>query len=407
MFKLRLGTKIMLGLVLGALTGLILGEKAMFLQVGGDLFIKIVKIVVVPLVLASIANGVLACSDMKSFGRIGLKTMLLFFGSAIVSVTLGMVVAQVMQPGQGFQMAVDTSGFKAPEVASISDMILNLVPSNPIGSMADGKVLQVIVFAILVGIATLMAGDKGKPVATFIESLAEVMFKFVNMVVATAPYGVFCLMAPTTGKYGLEVLLPLAKVILSLGVAVLVMILVVYPLVLKFIARVPLKTFVGNCQEPALVAFSAALSSAAFPFSMKAQENMKVSKKVREFVIPVGMTMNMNGTSMYLAIAATFIANVYGMELSMNQMFVIVITGILASVGATTVPMAGFIMLSMVVTAAGLPVEGLALVAGIERILDMLRTSANVIGDNVVAVTVASLENEIDCEATDWVAEPA
>ncbi|PTX61289.1 sodium:dicarboxylate symporter family protein [Melghirimyces profundicolus] len=257
--------------------------------------------------------------------------------------------------------------------------------------MAEGNVLQVIVFSILLGTSIMLAGEKGKEMARFFNSFAEVMFKFVQIVIQIAPYGVFCLIAPTTGLYGLEVLLPLISVVLYLLAAVIIHVSLVYLPILKIIGRYSVTKFLKNSSEALLMAFSSALSSAAYPFSMKSQENMGVSKRVRSFV----MTVNMDGTSLYLAISAVFIANVYGIHLSGIELALIVLTGVLASIGATAVPMAGLIMLTLVLTSVGLPKEGLALVAGIDRILDMLRTFTNVLGDNIGSVTVAATEKEM------------
>lgn len=395
MKKIRLGTKILIGLVLGAIVGFILGERAEFFQPLGDLFIEIVQILVIPLVLATITNSILSVSSFKNFGRMGIKTVLYFLGTTTVAVIIGLVVALAFQPGAGVQLDIDTSDFTPPDPVTPVDMLFGLVPSNPIASMAEGDVLQVIVFSLLLGSAILLVGEKGKPMADFFNSFAEVMFKFVHIIIQIAPYGVFCLIAPTTGLYGWDVLLPLGSVILTLLAAVIVHVCIVYLPILKLIGRYPIIHFFKNASEALLMAFSSALSSAAYPFSMKAQENMRVSKKIRSFVISLGMTVNMDGTSLYLAISSIFIANIYGLELGGGEFALIVLSGVLASIGATAVPMAGLIMLTLVLTAVGLPLEGLALVAGIDRILDMLRTFTNVLGDNVGSVTIASTEKEI------------
>ncbi len=393
--KLSLGTKILIGMVLGAIVGAIMGPSAEMFKPIGDVFIKLMQIVVLPLVLATITCSMFQASDMKSFGRIGGKTLLYFAGCTIAAVTIGLIFAQIFQPGVGFTLSVDTSNFKAPNPVSPADMLLGLISNNIFSSLSGGKILQVIVFSLLLGAAILKTGDKGLPVKNFFESFSEVMITFIHMVVSVAPYGVFCLMAPTTGKYGLSVLLPLGGVILTLFVAAVTYILVIYIPILK-LNGYPIKRFFKAASQAIFMAFSSALSAASLPFSIQAQQDMKVDKKVSNFVIPLGMTVNMNGTALYLAISATFIANVYGIELTMTHMITIVVSGVLAAVGATSVPMAGLIMLTLVLTSTGLPIEGIALVAGIERILDMIRTTLNVLGDNVTSVAVACSEKAID-----------
>ena len=392
--KLTLGTKILIGMASGAVVGAIVGPQAEYLKPFGDLFIRLMQIVVLPLVLATITSAMFQAGDMRSFGRIGGKTLLYFLGCTVMAVTLGLIVAQIIQPGQGFTIQVDTSAFKAPTPVGPKEMLLGLISPNVFQSLSNGRVLEVIVFSLLLGGAIQSSGSKGDVVKRFFESFSDVMVSFVHMVVGVAPYGVFCLMAPTTGKYGLSVLLPLASVIGTLFLAALLYILIVYVPILM-LNKYPVVKFFKVRSQAIFMAFSSALSAAALPFSLQAQKEMGVSKKVRNFVIPLGMTVNMNGTAIYLAISATFIANVYGIALTPANMLTIVVSGVLAAVGATSVPMSGLIMLTLVLSSTGLPLEGLALVAGIERILDMIRTTLNVMGDNVTAVAVAASEKEI------------
>lgn len=395
MKNFSLGTKILIGMLLGAITGIILGDSATMFEPIGTLFIRLMQIVVLPLILATITCAMFQAGDMKSFGRIGIKTLLYFVGCTAAAVCTGLVIAQIIQPGESFTLQIDTSNFTPPTPASPTDMLLGLVSPNVFQSLANGKILEVIVFSLLLGAAIQMTGEKSEPVKQFFNSFSDVMITFIKMVVSTAPYGVFCLMAPTTGKYGIAILLPLASVIFSLMIACILFTLVVYIPILKANGY-PIRKFFKACEQTILMAFSSALSAAALPFSFQSQEAMGVSPKVRNFVIPLGMTVNMNGTALYLAISATFIANVYGIELSTSHFITIIISGILAAVGATSVPMAGLIMLTLVLSSTGLPLEGIALVAGIERILDMFRTTINVLGDNVTSVAVAVSEKEID-----------
>lgn len=399
MKKLTLGTKILIGMVLGVFAGLILGPNATYLQPFGDLFLRAMQLVILPLIIASIPCAIFQAGDMRSFGRIGGKTLLYFLLTTSLGICVGLTVAQLIQPGIGMTLDVDTSSFVAPTTTSPGDMLLGLVAPNIFAALSSGGTLQVIVFAILLGIAILYTGDKGNTLKAFFQSFSDVMFKFIELVCVTAPYGVFCLMAVTTGKHGLDVLLPLISVIITLTVAVCVQVLVVYIPILK-LNGYPIAKFFRVTAKAVYTAFASGFSSVALPLSFEAQQELGVSEKVRNFVLPLGMTVNMNGTAIYLSICATFVANIYGIELDMTALLTIVVSGVLAAVGATTTYMAGLIMLTLVLTTVGLPLEGIALVAGVEAILNMIRTSMNVLGDNVSSVAVACSENEVDKNTT-------
>lgn len=392
--KITLGTKLFIAMLLGVATGVVLGPSADFFKPFGDLFVRLMQLIMLPLVLATITTSMFQSGDMRSFGRIGGKTLLYFAGCTAAAVCVGLLFAQIFQPGENFSLIVDTSTFTAPKPASVEDMLLGLISPNVFQSLSNGRVIEVIVFALLFGTAIQMSGEKGIAVKSFFTSFSDVMISFVHMVIGLTPYGVFCLIASTAGNYGIAVILPLFDIVLVLTLASIAFMVLVYIPILK-LNKFPIGKFYRAISQPAILAFSSALSAAAMPLSLKAQENLGVSEKVRNFVIPLGMTANMNGTAIYFGICATFVANVYGIELSMTHFLTIVITGVLGALGASSVPLSGLVMLTMVLTTTGLPIEGIALIAGVEYLLGMIRTVVNVVGDNVTSVAVASSENEI------------
>lgn len=274
---------------------------------------------------------------------------------------------------------------------------MNLIPSNPIKAMADGNVLQIIVFAILFGVTINLVGDKGKPVQEFFESLAEIMYRLTGIIMEVAPIGVFALMAAVVGQYGLKFLLPLVKVVLAMYFISLIHVAVVFGGALVLVARLnPIRFFKGFL-DAIVLAYSTSSSSAALPVSMRCcQENLGVPEDAASLVLPLGATINMNGTAIYQGICTVFLAQAYGIELSFANYTTMIMTSILASVGTAGIPGAGLIMLSMVLSSVGIPLEGIALVAGIDRILDMVRSTVNVTGDALAAVLVSVSENELD-----------
>jgi Na+/H+-dicarboxylate symporter len=314
-----------------------------------------------------------------------------------LAVCIGLLIANIFQPGTGLKLG-ELAEIKPPPAVSPSEMIINMFPINPMESLANGAVLQIIVFALLFGAALSMIGEKGKPLISFFQSLAEVMFKISDIVISFAPYGVFALIAWTTGKFGLDILLPMGKLIVATLVACLVHILVTYTLIVTFVARLSPIAFLKKVMQPALVGLSTCSAAAAFPFSMRAQKQLGVSPKVFGFTLPMALTINMDGTALYQAVAAIFVANAFGIDLTLTQQGTIVLTAVLASVGTASIPGGGLIMLTMVLQSVGLPLEGIAIVAGVDRILDMFRTTTNIFGDNSSGVVVAALGGELDRE---------
>ncbi len=394
--KVPLIWKIAIGFVLGIAAGAILKDKAQVLAPIGKIFITLLKMLIVPLVFSSLVVGTASLGDIRKLGRIGAKTIGLYLVTTAVAIVIGLVLGNVLQPGSGMALSVDTSGFKAPVPPSIIDVLLGIFPDNIAKSLAEANMLQIIVFALFFGVSAVLAGEKGKPVITFMDSVAEAMYKLTGIVMAFAPYGVFALIATTVAKYGLSVLAPFAKVILAVYLGCFLHALLVYSgLIMLVVKKSPLWYFSG-VKESMLTAFVTRSSSATLPVTMRvAQENLGVSEGISSFVLPLGATINMDGTALYQGVCALFIAQAYGLPLSMGAQVGIILTATLASIGTAGVPGAGLIMLTLVLTAVGLPIEGVALVAGIDAVLDMARTAINVTGDSCVAAVVAKTEGEL------------
>jgi len=392
---MKLYHKILLGLGAGVVAGLLLGENAAYLKPVGDIFIRCLRLIVVPLILSTLITGVVSTGDIRKLGKIGIRTVVYFMITTTLAVCIGLFVANIFQPGMGLSLG-ELTEISRPKSVSPSEMVINMFPINPMESLAKGSVLQIIVFALLFGAGLSMTGEKGKPVADFFQGLAEVMFKVSDIVIGFAPYGVFALIAWTTGKFGLDILMPMAKLILVTLAACLVHILLSYTTIVSIVARISPMAFFKKVLEPALVGLSTCSAATAFPFSMRAQKQLGVPSKVCGFTLPMALTINMDGTALYQAVAAIFIANAFGIDLTLTQQGTIVMTAVLASVGTASIPGGGLIMLTMVLESVGLPLEGIAIVAGVDRILDMFRTTTNIFGDNSSGIVVAALGGELD-----------
>lgn len=394
---MKLYHKILMGLIFGILAGLLLGDKAAYLKPIGDIFIRCLRLIVVPLIFSTLVTGVVSTGDVRNLGKLGFRTVAYFMGTTTVAVVIGLIVANFVQPGTGLSLG-EIATIQRPETMGPMEMIVNMFPINPMEALAKGRVLQIIVFAILFGAGLSMTGKAGEPVKKFFEGIAEVMFKVSDIVISFAPYGVFALIAWTTGKFGLDILLPMGKLILATFLACAAHILFTYTGLIALIGRVSPINFLKKVMEPALVGLSTCSAAAAFPFSMRAQKQLGVPKKVFGFTMPMALTINMDGTALYQSVAAMFVANAFGIELTITMQATIVLTAVLASIGTASIPGGGLIMLTMVLESVGLPLEGIAIVAGIDRILDMFRTTTNIFGDNSAGVIVASLGGELDRE---------
>lgn len=329
-------------------------------------------------------------------GRIGVKAIVLYMGTTAVAIAIGMGLSSILEPGAGLNMVaknLEDSGKAAPELVQT---LLAMIPQNPVNAMAAGNILQIIVFAVGLGVSLVLVGEKGEPAVKIFESLAEAMYKLTEIVMTLAPYGIFGLMAWVAGTYGLDVLLPLIKVIAAVYIGALIHILVFYSGLLSILGRLNPINYLRGITNPAAVAFTTSSSSGTLPATIKAsREELGVSEGVSSFVLPLGATINMDGTALYQGVCALFIAQAFGIDLETSDYLTIILTATLASIGTAGVPGAGLIMLSLVLSTVGLPIEGLAIVAGIDRILDMARTTINICGDMMVAVLVAKSEGEL------------
>ena len=397
---MKLTTKILIGLVAGIAAGLALAGVPEivnnYIAPIGTLFLNLIKMIIVPLVFSSLIVGAASTGDVRKLGRIGGKTIGLYLITTAIAVVIGLILGNIIQPGAGLKIPVDAA-IEAAEAPSLIDTLINIIPSNPLNALVTGNMLQTITFALFLGVGVTILGEKGKPFLDFFDSLAEIMYKITAFIMSLAPYGIFGLITPVVAENGPSVLLPLLKVIIAVYLGSIIHVAIVYSSLVKGLGKMsPMKFFKG-ISPAATVAFSTASSAGTLPVTINAaKDNLGVPNSIASFVLPLGATINMDGTALYQGICALFVAQVYGLDLSIAQQATIVLTATLSSIGTAGVPGAGFIMLTMVLTSVGLPLEGSALIAGVDRILDMARTCINVVGDAAVAVAISASESEID-----------
>ena len=423
--KLELHWKIIIGLVLGLLFGMLAATQGWGVFVSnwispfGKIFISLLKLIAVPLVLSSLITGVASLSDLKKLSRIGGRTISIYIATTAVAVTIGLISVNMLQPGSTvpedmksklqdtYQSSVSGRVEAAEEVKDRSALqpIVDMVPSNFFSSASNNRnMLQVVFVAIIIGIALIQINkNKAKPVLDFFEGINELVIKLVDNIMLMAPYGVFALIADTITSIAgnninnvLELLGALGFYMFAVIIGLLLQTLITYTIVLKLFSKMPLKKFYQGLAPAQLLAFSTSSSGATLPVTMeRCEEKLGVSEEVSSFVLPLGATINMDGTALYQAVAAVFIAQTLGMDLTLGAQLTIVLTAVLASIGTAAVPGAGVIMLVIILEAISVPSAGIALILGVDRILDMLRTVTNVTGDASVAVAVASSEGEL------------
>ena len=390
------GVSLIWQISIGFIAGIVFGRMASPQVVGyvaplGSIFMALLNMLIVPLVLSSLIVGVASLGDLKALGRIGVKTVVLYLLTTAAAIAIGLALGNIMQPGAGMDLAL-AKATEAKAAPSLGQVLTNMFPKNAFAAMVNANMLQIIVFALFFGVALTMAGEKGKPALAFFDSMAEVMYKMTAIVMKFAPYGVFALIAGTVSKYGMAVLLPFAKVIGAVYIGCIIHAVVIYSgLVTAFARKSPMWFFRG-IKEASLTAFVTRSSAGTLPVTMECCHNMGVPEKVSSFVLPLGATINMDGTALYQGVCALFIAQAFGIPLSIGAQLGILLTATLGSIGTAGVPGAGLIMLTLVTTQAGLPIEGVAMIAGIDAILDMIRTSLNITGDAAVATVVARTE---------------
>ncbi|CAK4074510.1 dicarboxylate/amino acid:cation symporter [Vibrio sp. 16] len=407
---MSLTARVILGMVAGILTGFAI--RTLFadngfvdtyivnglFEVGGQIFVASLKMLVVPLVFVSLVCGTSSLKDLSTLGRMGGKTLAFYVTTTAVAITLALTMGNLFQPGAGADLTA-ASSFKSAEAPSLGQVIIDMFPTNPISAMAEGKTLQVIVFAVLFGIAISAAGKPGERIAAFFSDLNEVIMKLVAILMNLAPFGVFFLMAKLFTGLGLSAIVNLAEYFLVLAGTLVLHGLVTYSVMLKSFTGLSPITFLKKMEDAIMFAFSTASSNATIPVTMETAKNrMGVDNRVSSFTVPLGATVNMDGTAIMQGVATAFIAQAFNIDLTMGDYLMVILTATLASIGTAGVPGVGLVMLAMVLNQVGLPLEGIALIMGVDRLLDMIRTAVNITGDSAVTVIVAKSEGALNEE---------
>ena len=415
LLKLQLYTKVLIGLLVGVIFGVLANQWGFsafvfsYIKPIGSAFIKLISMVVVPLVFASLLVGTASLNDIRKLGRIGAKTVAYYLCTTIIAISIGLLLANTFKPGEGLsqekrtQLTESVSEKEGAQIETalkkptVTDILLNIIPTNPVKAFVEGKMLQIIFLALMAGIClSLIPTERSRPVINFFEGINELIIQMVHIIMKLAPYGVFALISAVVADFGLGILFVLLKYSLVVIVGLILQVTIVYSSAIKIFSKHKIRTFFRGIRPAQLIAFSSASSSATLPVTMECTEkNLGVPGQIASFALPLGATINMDGTALYQGVSAVFIAQFYGMGLTVPQQLTIVLTAVLASIGTAGAPMAGVITLAIVLKSIGVPLEGIALIMGVERILDMCRTVVNVTGDASCAVVVASSESEL------------
>lgn len=370
-----------------------------FFQFIGDLFIKLIKMIVVPLVFFCIIDAALSLGDIKKLRSIGIKTIIWFLATGAISATIGLILANIIKPGRGLQLGTAETAMEVKELPGIYQTLLDLIPSNPFQALTSGEMMQIIVFSLFLGFAIISIGKEAQQLCDIISLCSRTMFKVIDMILGIIPYGVFSLMTVALAKYGVAIFGPVLKFILTDYLACIIMSTVGYGIFLTVIGKVNPMKFWRKAFEPWMIAFSTCTSSAALPVSMEvAPKKMGVPRDIASFVLPLGCTAQMNGTCAYFGIVVLFAAQLYGVELSIQQQIMLVVQATFLSVGCAATPQIGLVISLTLMTQMGLPLDAYALVAGIYRIIDQIHTSTNSVGDRVASVCISQMEGELDHE---------
>ncbi len=401
-------TQIFAGLILGAIAGIIYGPDAAVIRPVGTAFIRLIKMVVIPLIFASLLVGVASLGDLRKLGRVGAKTFVFYIAYYVSAVALGLFLANSLKPGNNLPEHIQTElmasygktagmqTIRAEERHNIGEVLLDIIPDNPADSFVRANMLQIIFIAMFMGVViSLLNKAKMKPVISFFEAINDIMIKVVEIVIKIAPFAVFALIAAVVGTFGVDILMSLVRYC-AVVIGGLLILAFTYPAVVWLFTKYPYLKFWKGIYKAQLIAFSTCSSSATLPVTMEcAEDNIGVSKQISSFVLPLGATINMNGTALYQGVTAIFIAQVYGINLGLGDQLVIVLTATLASIGTAGAPAMGVLMLVIVLRQVGIPLEGIALILGVERILDMSRTVINITGDVAAATIIAHSEKEL------------
>lgn len=413
--RLQLHTKILLGLLFGVLFGLLANRLGLsdfvftYIKPVGSAFIRLISMVVVPLVFASLLVGTTSLGDIKKLGRIGVKTMAYYMSTTAIAITIGLLLANTFKPGEGLSAEARTkllqsagaelgtkieTSLKKP---GIMDLLMNIIPANPVQAFVESNMLQIIFLALTAGVClSLIPSERSRPVITLFKGINDLVIQMVHIIMKIAPYGVFALISAVIADFGLGILLVLLKYSIVVVAGLILHMGIVYSLAIKTLSRQSVRAFFRGIRPAQLIAFSSSSSSVTLPATMECTEkNLGVPAEIGSFILPLGATINMDGTALYQGVATVFIAQVYGMSLTASQQLTIILTALLASIGTAGIPAVGVITLAIVLDSVGVPLEGIGIILGVDRILDMCRTVVNITGDASCAVIVASSEGEL------------
>ena len=408
--EINLSQWIMISMILGFIVGLILNFcvtdpfiKQIILidnvfYLGGNGFIKLMKMLVVPLVFCSIIVGAASLSDIRKIGAIGGRIIVIYIFTTALAISIALLVGSIIQPGAGLHMTSDISAGNVSLNETMTDTLLNIIPDNPINSLASGDMLPVIIFGLIIGLILAKLKEETQLVNDFFTQCNTVMMEMTSLVMKFAPIGVFCLMAKTFGSLGFEGLIPLGKYVLCVLISLAIQALVVYPSLLVILTRLNPIRFFKKFVPVMLFAFSSSTSNATIPLNMDKLSELGVSREVSSFTIPLGATINMDGTSIMQGCAVMFTAQAFGIDLGLSALITVIFTAVMASIGTAGVPSVGLVTLNMVLNSVGLPVDAVAMIIGIDRVLDMIRTAVNVTGDAICTIIVSFKNKAIDLD---------
>jgi Na+/H+-dicarboxylate symporter len=400
---LTLTQQIFVGLLVGIIVGAIVDayhpEWAIYFRPFSQIFLRLIKMIIAPLIFATLVAGIAGAGHFKVVGRMGFRALVYFEIVTTLALVIGLVAVNITRPGVGVNLPMGQGSEITAKAQTWDQILLHVVPESVIDAMAKGDVLQIVVFSVFFGIALGMVGEKGRPVLAWCESLAEAMFKFTNIVMHYAPIGVGAAIAYTVGHGGLGVLYNLAWLVATLYAALTVLILGVF-LPIALIFKVPIRKFIRAVKEPAVIAFSTTSSEAALPRAMEVLERLGVPRRIVSFVLPLGYSFNLDGTTLYLSLASVFVAQAAGVQLTVGQQITMLLTLMLTSKGVAGVPRASLVILAGTLASYGLPLEGVTLILGVDELMDMARTMTNVVGNCLATVVIAKWEGEF-VEATD------
>ncbi len=398
---MKLWQQVLIGLFLGVISGLVLGEKAASLKIFGTIFISLVKMVIVPLIFFALLSGITSMQGQGNLTRVGIKGFASYLLTAVFAVIIGLVAGNIFKPGAGIDLNALLATNSSAAIATatppaITDFLLNLIPKNPIHAMAEDHFIQIIIFSIFTGITINLIGKKGDPLREVINSASQVMFKMIEMIIKLAPLGAFGYIAWVVGTQGLDILKALMMLVVALLVACLVQY-IIFGLLILFVARLSPIPFYKKILLTQSIAFATSSSKATLSTAInQLQQRMGVSKANSNFLLPLGVCINMDGTAIYLGISALFFSQAYGIDLTMHNYMMLVLTCTLGSIGAAGIPSGSIIFMGMVLSSVGLPIEGIGIILGVDRVLDMVRTTINITGDSAITMIVDKTEGGLD-----------